>query len=93
MLAGGQTEAIWSKYLLPNDLGLPRALIAGGGGFGKTTMLEKVICPTHETFFDAYGSRKAVQQSRSALQSKNCSLAQWIQALGLPESGQHTHQK
>lgn len=52
VLAGGQTEAIRSKYLLPNDLGLPRALIAGGGGCGKTTMLEKVICPTYETFFE-----------------------------------------
>ena len=29
VLAGGQTEAIRTKSLLPNDLGLPRALIAG----------------------------------------------------------------
>ena len=52
LLADCQTEAIRSKYLLPNDLGLPRALVAGGGGCGKTTMLERVICPTYETFFE-----------------------------------------
>ena len=52
MLVGGQAEAIRIKYLLPNDLGLPRALIAGGGGCGKTTMLQTIICPTYETFFE-----------------------------------------
>ena len=52
ILAGGHTAPIRTNYILPNDLGLPRALIAGGGGCGKTTMPEKVICPTYETFFE-----------------------------------------
>ena len=64
VLAGGHTEAIRTKYLLPNDLGLPRALIAGGGGCGKTTMLEKVICPTYETFFEA--TARATPSNKSA---------------------------
>ena len=51
-LVGGKTEPIRSRYLLPNDLGLPRTLTAGGGGCGKTTMLEKVICPTYATYFE-----------------------------------------
>ena len=42
VLVGGRTEVIRNNYLLPNDLGLPRALIAGGGGCGKTTMLENL---------------------------------------------------
>jgi len=64
VLAGGKTEAIRTKYLLPNDLGLPRALIAGGGGCGKTTMLIKVICPTYETFFEA--TARATPSNKSA---------------------------
>ena len=43
VLVGGRTEVIRNNYLLANDLGLPRALIAGGGGCGKTTMLEEVL--------------------------------------------------
>ena len=49
--AGDHLEAIRQKYLLPNDLGLPRVLLIGGGGCGKTTMLLKVISPLLETFF------------------------------------------
>ena len=63
-LAGGQTQAIRAKYVLPNDLGLPRALIVGGGGCGKTTMLEKVICPTYETFFEL--TARATPSNKSA---------------------------
>ena len=36
---------------LPNDLGLPRILIIGGGGCGKTTIMQAVIVPTLRTFF------------------------------------------
>jgi len=64
VLAGGRTEAIRTKYMLPNDLGLPRALIAGGGGCGKTTMLEKVICPTYETYFES--TARATPSNKSA---------------------------
>ena len=52
VLMGGSTQAIRSKHMLPNDLGLPRSLTVGGGGCGKTTMLLEVICPTYETFFE-----------------------------------------
>ena len=52
VLIGGSTQAIRSKHMLPNDLGLPRSLTVGGGGCGKTTMLLEVICPTYETFFE-----------------------------------------
>ena len=64
VLAGGQTQEVRTKYLLPNDLGLPRALFAGGGGCGKTTMLEKVICPTYETFFEL--TARATPSNKSA---------------------------
>ena len=36
---------------LPNDLGLPRIAIIGGGGCGKTTIMQKVVVPTLRTFF------------------------------------------
>ena len=36
---------------LPNDLGLPRMLIIGGGGCGKTTLMQVVVVPTLQTFF------------------------------------------
>ena len=52
VLIGGSTQAIRSKHMLPNVLGLPRSLTVGGGGCGKTTMLLEVICPTYETFFE-----------------------------------------
>ena len=38
-------------HKLPNDLGLPRILIIGGGGCGKTTMMQEVVVPTLQTFF------------------------------------------
>ena len=39
------------RYVLRNDLRLPRTLIVGGGGCGKTTMLLEVVSPTYEAFF------------------------------------------
>ena len=40
-----------SLHYLPNDLGLPRVLIIGGGGCGKTTMMQIVLVPVLKTFF------------------------------------------
>ena len=40
-------------HKLPNDLGLPRILIIGGGGCGKTTIMQVVVVPTLRTFFQA----------------------------------------
>ena len=36
---------------LPNDLGLPRIAVIGGGGCGKTTLMQRVVVPTLRTFF------------------------------------------
>ena len=36
---------------LANDLGLPRTLIIGGGGCGKTTIMQLVVVPTLRVFF------------------------------------------
>ena len=52
VLSQGQLESIRRTYLLPNDLGLPRTFIVGGGGCGKTTVMLDVTSPTLETFFD-----------------------------------------
>ena len=40
-----------SSFKMPNDLGLPRILIIGGGGCGKTTLMQVVVVPTLQTFF------------------------------------------
>jgi hypothetical protein len=37
---------------LANDLGLPRIIIIGGGGCGKTTLMQVVVVPTLRTFFE-----------------------------------------
>ena len=37
---------------LPNDLGLPRIGAIGGGGCGKTTVMQVVVVPTLRTFFE-----------------------------------------
>ena len=63
-LTAAQLETIGSEHLLPNDLGLPRTLIVGGGGCGKTTMLLEVICPTYETFFERVA--RATPSNKSA---------------------------
>ena len=36
---------------LPNDLALPRSLCIGGGGCGKTALMQLVVVPTLEHFF------------------------------------------
>ena len=36
---------------LPNDLGLPRIAVIGGGGCGKTTVMQKVVVPLLRTYF------------------------------------------
>ena len=64
ILTGAQLETIRSQCLLPNGLGLPRTLIVGGGGCGKTTMLLEVICPTYETFFERIA--RATPSNKSA---------------------------
>ena len=35
---------------LPSDLGLPRVGVIGGGGCGKTTILQRVVVPLLEAF-------------------------------------------
>ena len=40
-------------HKLANDLGLPRILIIGGGGCGKTTIMQVVVVPTLRTFFQS----------------------------------------
>ena len=42
---------VYTMRKLPNDLGLPRILIIGGGGCGKTTLMQLVVVPTLQTFF------------------------------------------
>ena len=42
---------VYTLRKLPNDLGLPRILIIGGGGLGKTTLMQVVVVPTLQTFF------------------------------------------
>ena len=37
---------------LPSDLGLPRVGVIGGGGCGKTTILQRVVVPVLELFFE-----------------------------------------
>ena len=52
-LKGTQSSCVTVDTLrkLPNDLGLPRILIIGGGGCGKTTLMQVVVVPTLQTFF------------------------------------------
>ena len=47
--AAGAT--LGSLQWLPNDLGLPRVVTIGGGGCGKTTIMQLVIVPTLRAFF------------------------------------------
>ena len=59
------------RFLLRNDLGLPRTLIVGGGGCGKTTLCQEVISPTFEAYFArvarATPSNKSAAFSRQRL--------------------------
>ena len=50
---GKQDQGVTVNTLryMPNDLGLPRILIIGGGGCGKTTLMQIVVVPTLEIFF------------------------------------------
>ena len=47
----GTRSTVDTLRKLPNDLGLPRIAIIGGGGCGKTTIMQKVVVPLLETFF------------------------------------------
>ena len=67
VLAGGQLESIRQKYLLPNDLGLPRSLIIGGGGAGKTTMLLGHL-PDARDILRTNCARNTIQQISAAFQ-------------------------
>ena len=47
----GTTATIATLRKLPNDLGLPRVGIIGGGGCGKTSVMQLVVVPALRTFF------------------------------------------
>ena len=57
-------------HKLPNDLGLPRIVIIGGGGCGKTTIMQAVVVPTLRTFFQNGCAHCTLQSSRSWLRSQ-----------------------
>ncbi len=48
----GTSATVVTLRKLPNDLGLPRVVIIGGGGCGKTTLMQLVVVPTLRTFFE-----------------------------------------
>ena len=52
-LKAGQSPSATVDTLrkLPNDLGLPRTLVIGGGGCGKTTLMQLVVVPVARTYF------------------------------------------
>ena len=79
VLVGGQAEAIRSQYLQSND----RGIIAGGGGYGKTTMLKKAICLTYETFF--HSTDRASPSNKTARLVKGKTIHRSM------DSGQQTH--
>ena len=70
VLAGGHAQPIRSQFMLPHDLGLPRTLVVGGGGCGKTTMLLKVISPTYEAFFERVARATPSNKSARLFQAK-----------------------
>ncbi len=47
----GAGATLDSMRWLPNDLGLPRMAVIGGGGCGKTTIMQLVVVPILSTFF------------------------------------------
>ena len=47
----GPCATVDTLHKLPNDLGLPRVGVIGGGGCGKTTLMQMVVVPTLRTFF------------------------------------------
>ena len=53
-LRGMQNTCATSNTLskLLNDLGLPRTVVIGGGGCGKTTIIQLVIVPLLRAFFE-----------------------------------------
>jgi len=52
-LKAGQSRSATVDTLrkLPNALGLPRTLVIGGGGCGKTTLMQLVVAPVARTYF------------------------------------------
>ena len=85
VLAGGQTEAIRLKYLLPNDLGLCWRRL------WKNHHARKGYLPHIRDVLRVYGTSNAVQQICSTLQSKDGAFTKWIQAFRLTEGSEHTH--
>ena len=48
----GKCATVDTLHKLPNDLGLPRIATIGGGGCGKTTIMQAVVVPTLRLFFN-----------------------------------------
>ena len=53
-------------FQLPNDLGLVRVLVAGGGGCGKTTIVMKILKPLLEVYFGHDGVQLAAPSNKAA---------------------------
>ena len=74
---------------LPIDKPLVRALLCGGGGCGKTTMILKVLKPLMETFFPEGGGcvlAAPKQQGSKTDWRKDLAQSWWLFCLGLSEN-------
>ena len=55
-----------TTYKLPNDLGLVRTLMVGGGGCGKTTLIMEVLKPLLSTYFGPSKVQLAAPSNKAA---------------------------
>ena len=79
---------------LPNDLGLPRIGIIGGGGCGKTTIMQLVVGPTLRTFFNrSCPRRRPIEPLGFRPQRENTAFGCWNATPGFHAHIQSAHQK